>query len=148
MFHGEPAMTGVNDFKFSKEVHMRIWVVSAMSSILALGAVGCDKSKPELDKCRIDLTKVQGELTAAKGELDAAKQQVADLTTRFEQVNKEREALLVRVTQLEAAQQPPAEVPPAAEKKPAAKKPAAKKEEPAPAPAQGPKVPPTLKGKF
>jgi septal ring factor EnvC (AmiA/AmiB activator) len=124
---------------------MKLWsmLVASVALVLALG--GCnDKMKADLAKCQGDLTKAGTDLTAAKADSDAAKKSLADLQTKFGDLSKEREALLVRVTQAEA-QVAQLTAPKEEPKKDEKKAPAGKK---TPTGAKAPTAAPAAKGKL
>jgi len=119
---------------------MKFWMALVTGAVLVIGATGCnDKIKQDLAKCTADQAKATAELNAAKGELDTVKKAMTDATTKLGDITKERDALLLKVTEYEtaakiAAEQEAAKAPAPAAKKPAAKKPAPKTETGAPVP--------------
>ncbi len=124
---------------------MKFSMALATGALLVFGLAGCNgKIKADLAKCTADSAKATAELNASKGELDGLKKQVADLTQKMTVVSKEREDLLVRVTECDAATKA-AEEAAAAKAAPAPKKAAAKKE--APKTSTGAPVP-TVEKKF
>jgi cell division protein FtsB len=85
-----------------------------LSAVLALGLVGCDQSKAELDQAKTQITSLTAERDGLKGQLDQANAKVT--------------ALQQQVTDLQGKLTAAATPPPAEEAaKPAAGKPAAKK---------------------
>lgn len=125
----------------------------ALVASVGLALAGCnDKAKQDLLKCQEEGQKITAELTTVKAELDAAKVAATDLQTKFDTLTQERDALLAKVAEFEAAAAAAAEADAAKPApKPAAKKPA----EPAkPAPittstgVKAPTVAPKAKGKF
>jgi septal ring factor EnvC (AmiA/AmiB activator) len=120
----------------------------ALVAAVGLALAGCnDKAKQDLLKCQEEGQKITAELTTVKAELDAAKVAATDLQTKFDTLTQERDALLAKVAEFEAAAAAAAEADAAKPApKPAAKKPA----EPAkPAPittSTGVKPPPVESG--
>lgn len=126
----------------------------ALVAAVGLALAGCnDKAKQDLLKCQEEGQKITAELTTVKAELDAAKVAATDLQTKFDTLTQERDALLAKVAEFEAAAA--AAAVPAEPAKPAPKPAAKKPAEPAkPAPittstgVKAPTVAPKAKGKF